>query len=352
MPNRAMGVKCWGAPSTLTTSLLPMPLLKLHLSSTLAFILIANTHMYSFVTTSWTVCPQSDKHTNLWKYLKCLLWLFSLRYMSSGPHFCKMTHTQTEELKTTPAVADAAGNYRPPLGQIGPGWSTSQCFICFLPGKMSEKDSSKTSADLIMLQLYLSEVVTINTTSKQKLLSPSASVRSLNQTVCTFSGLLDSSVGHFVKHCGYFPASVCSDGKKNGCGSDSGWATWVTSDWNEVFVVPVYTPFSSDIFRWGTDIDLVYFLFPHRYKHFLQDLAANTSPDNPEFQQLSSKCLFSSCCFLNNSFPAFQWKHLQINPECFYTINAHSNLHMSEAEVDVAVTSSSSNLSGLSATAT
>lgn len=54
----------------------------------------------------------------------------------------------------------------------------------------------KTSADvhLIMLQLYQSGFVTINTTSKQNLPSPSASARSLNQTVCTFSS-------GFVRHC-------------------------------------------------------------------------------------------------------------------------------------------------------
>lgn len=39
-------------------------------------------------------------------------------------------------------------------------------------------------------------------------------------------------------------------------------------------------------------VTLFVFYFSNRYKHFLQDLTANTSPDNPEFQQLSSRFLF------------------------------------------------------------
>lgn len=36
-------------------------------------------------------------------------------------------------------------------------------------------------------------------------------------------------------------------------------------------------------------VNTFFFLFLCSYKHFLQDLAANTSPDDPEFEQLSGK---------------------------------------------------------------
>lgn len=57
-----------------------------------------------------------------------------------------------------------------------------------------------------------------------------------------------------------------------------------------LFQFTLYTSV-SDIFRYSAHVDLVYFLFSLRYKYFLQDLTENTSPDNPEFLQLSSKCL-------------------------------------------------------------
>lgn len=54
------------------------------------------------------------------------------------------------------------------------------------------------------------------------------------------------------------------------------------------------------------------FLFSRRYKHFLQDMAANTSPDNPEFQQLSSTFLLRFLRSSDNHFDS------QIHPERSY----------------------------------